>query len=149
MKKIFRRSQKKDVLGRSVSGYHMHRYGLPYNGGTGGFLPKDEDGIELMLAAAEHFQDLHVVTIFADGSAVNRYQPEGDISAFYLYTGNPDPEIEFSSEFSIDDWTPEQIEASQRRSRERAMTPLTFGPIETAAINWSFDRMKKKLSQKK
>lgn len=132
-KKIFRRSQKKDVLGRRVSGFHMYKYGLPYQNAAGHIFPRDIDLVERMLDAVEIYSDIHVVTSFRDGTLVNRYAT-GNVSSYHLYRGNADPTIEFTAEFSMDDWTAEEIAAGEKRNKE--FRNRDFTPLEIAAINF-------------
>ena len=130
----------KDVIGHSNQGLEMHLYGLSYRNADGHFVPKDEDAVELMNLATERHPELHVLTYLdksEDYRIVNYYEPKKS-EAFYLYTGNPDPDIEFTKEFRLDDWTPEQLEEEKNyleRARHRKFTI-----VEIAAMNFSLNR---------
>lgn len=137
MKQIFRRSQMKDVIGRSIGGMKMHKYGLPYRNAAGHIFPMDQDAVDLMLIAIENHPELHVVTHLnktRDYQILNRYESE-DARVHYLYTGNPDPEIVFTNEFRIDDWTEKELEAGQRWLNE--VSKREYTPLEIAAVNFA------------
>ncbi len=141
MKKIFRASQKKDVLGRQVSGRKMHIYGLPYNGASGTFFPKqDRDAIDLMLAAADHyFPEIHVTSTLQNGHMLNLYVENAEL--YHLYTGNTDPEIEFNTENLKSDYTEEEEEHGRRMKEQYLNEPLDAADI--AAVNWLFRKFAK------
>lgn len=144
MKKIFRCSQIKDVLGRQVHGLDMHKYGLTYDGALGTFFPEeDPDRIDLMLAAAErYFPEIHVTSILKDGRMLNRYVENADL--YCLYRGNTDPEIEFTTEMRKSDSTEEENE--QVRLFYEANKDIPPTPAEIAAVDWM---LKKIMSPKK
>lgn len=136
MKKIYRSSQFKDIMGHRIGGLLMHKYGLPYRNGAGHIFPNDPDLVEMMLDAAERHSDVHVVTELKNGWCVNRYEPN-NADAHYLFTGNADPEIEFSKEFSNDDFSDEEIAELERQNAE--FRTREFTPVELAAISFAFD----------
>lgn len=84
MKKIYRASQRKHVIGPRIGGLQMHKYGLPYDGAAGHFFPNKTDHIDLMLAAVARHPEIHVVTFFKCGGAVNRYEPK-NADVYYLF----------------------------------------------------------------
>ena len=144
MKKIFRSSQMKDIIGPSVHGLRMHRYGLPFRNGAGFIFPDDEDLVDLMLIAVEKHPELHVVTWLDETKEfkmLNRFETE-NAHAYQLHTGNADPDIEFIDKVSIDDWTPEEIEGSQRRLERLLRREFTV--VELAALNYSLHAKIKK-----
>jgi hypothetical protein len=143
MKKIFRTSQIKEVLGRRVYGLHMHKYGLPYNGASGTFFPKQEpDSIDLMLAAVDrYFPEIHVVSKITGGNALNRYVEGAD---FYdLYTGNTDPDIEFTPEILSSDYTEEEKESGRKMLEDFHNNPPD--EMDVAAVNWLLQKMAKRI----
>jgi hypothetical protein len=102
-----------------------------------------EDAIDLMLLAVEKFPEIHVVTQLNERGhfrLVNYYEPT-DADAYYLYRGNPDPDIEFTEEFRIDDWSAEELEAMKDLEREEAARPLSTEQI--AAINFAMNALLK------
>lgn len=133
MKKIFRRSQKSKVTGRPIYGSQLHKYGLPYIGAAGTFLAEKLDLVDLMLAAVERHPELHIVTRLLDRRIVNRYEPE-NASSYHLHLGNADPEIEFTREWSADDFTEEELARHDQTREEFRNTPLSTKEI--AAVNW-------------
>jgi hypothetical protein len=115
----------------------MHKYGLPYRNAAGFIFPDDEDLVDLMLIAAEKYSDIHIVTQLnenEDYRMVNYFEPR-NAEMFYLYTGNPDAEIEFTLEFRLDDWTHAQLEEGRRIYNELSSRPLT--QLQIAAVNFS------------
>jgi hypothetical protein len=62
MKKIYRRSQQSQVIGRTIRGREMYKYGLPYDGATGAFSVKNSEHVDLMLAAVERHSEIHIVS---------------------------------------------------------------------------------------
>lgn len=87
MNKIYRSSQMFQFIGRPIFGLEMYKYGLPYDGAAGTFSAKNEDHVDLMLAALERHPEIHVVTYLKKGGCVNRYEPEN--AYFYcLHLGN-------------------------------------------------------------
>jgi hypothetical protein len=145
MKKIFRLSQKKDVLGRRVMGPDMHKYGLPYNGATGVFFPDIEpESIDLMLAAAErYFPEIHVVSTLANGHSVNCYVE--DAEKYHLYRGNTDPDIEFTTELLNSDYTEAEKEAGRKLLEHNPDEPLD--PVLVAGMNWMIQKIKQSTKQ--
>jgi hypothetical protein len=144
MKKTYRLSQKKDVLGYRIGGLQMHQYGMPYRNAAGHIFPNDVDLLDLMFMAVETHPELHVITVLKDGRTLNRYESE-NANVHYLYTGNADPEIEFTTEYRLDDWTSEEREESRKyfenfRNRE-------FSPIEAAAVNFAINAVLNKPSK--
>lgn len=135
MKKVFRISQMHCVTGRPIFGDCMYKYGLPYQGAAGTFSPNDEDSIELMLAAVDRHPELHVVTYLKSGGVVNRMQ-RNNAFFYVLHLGNPDPEIEFSDEFSMNDYSPEQIKMGQEILREFNDPNRKASSQEVAAVRW-------------
>lgn len=125
-------------MGRRVGGLFMHRYGMPYKNAGGHIFPRDIDLVEQMLDVAERCADVHVVTYFKDGRVANRYETE-NVSAYYLFTGNADPDIEFTTEFTMDDFTAEEIAASAKRDEE--FRNRKFTPVEVAAINFAMNAL--------
>ncbi len=111
MKKIYRQSQMGKVLGRSLSGRHMHKYGLKYSN-PGGFFGEffgEDASVDLMLSVIEkHSTVLHAVSFLENGWIVNRYDPQG--RSFLIFEGNDDPNIEFSTEFRLEDFSQECID---------------------------------------
>ena len=137
MKKTFRSSQMKDVIGPRLHWRSMHLYGLPFRNAGGHIFPDDEDLVDLMLIAVEKHPELHIVTCLDENGGymtLNRYEPE-NAEAYYLHSGDSDPEIEFTDEVSLHDWTDEEIEEGQRRF-ERARNHK-FTVVEMAALNFS------------
>ncbi len=143
MKKIFRTSQIKDVLGRPVYGPHMHKYGLPYNGASGAFFPKQEpDSIDLMLAAVDrYFPEIHVVSILKGGNTLNRYVEDAEF--YELYTGNTDPEIEFTPEILSSDYTEEEKESGRKMLEDFRNNPPD--EMDVAAVNWLLQKVAKRI----
>lgn len=133
MRKRVRNSQMFRVTGRPIGGFEMYKYGLPYDGAAGTFFAKKTEHVDLMLAAVERHPEIHVVTYFKDGSAVNRYEPKNAYT-HYLHLGNADPEIEFSKEWRADDYTDEEWERYNKRKEEFLNSPWTTEDI--AAVNW-------------
>lgn len=134
MKKIYRKSQLHLIIGKQITGFDMHRYQLPYDGAVGSFQATNLDHVELMLLAVERYPELHVVTFFLDGSAVNRYEPK-DAFVYRLHLGNNDPTIEFTREWSADDFTKEQWRRSRQLLKEFRTQPWTAEQV--AAVNWA------------
>lgn len=139
MKKTYRRSQKKDILGHCIGGLKMYKYGLPYRNAWGHIFPHDTDLMDLMFIAVEKHPELHIVTRLnkaGEFKTLNRYEPV-NAKVHYLYTGNADPDIEFTDEFSIDDWTQEEIDAQERFLHEFRTKELS--PIQVAAVNFAIN----------
>ena len=140
MKKIFRRSQIKDVLGRRVSGLQMHMYGLTYDGASGAFFPKqDPDRIDLMLAVAERYSpEIHIVSTLKDGRMLNRYVEGADL--YRLYRGNTDPDIEFTTELLSSDYTEEEKESGRKMLED-----FRNDPLDEMAVNWLLQKIAKSI----
>ncbi len=138
MEKTYRKSQMRKVLGRSVSGLDMHLYGLPYQGAAGLFGEAfGPDSIDLMLAAVErYFPEIHVVSILKCGMVLNRFSE--DASFYKLYSGDTDPDIIFTSEFSLDDFSPEEIELDNRMNKELFDSQPTNAELN--AIRWGLEK---------
>lgn len=138
MKKIYRSSQERLVLGRPVYGPDRHKYGLPYDGASGHFFPEDPDGMDLMFAAAEkYFPEIHIVSYMHNSHMYNRYVEGADF--YWLYTGNTDPEIEVTPEWSDDDFTPEEL-AQQRKQWQDDLEALRNPkPSDIAAVKWMLE----------
>lgn len=133
MKRKYRLSQLR-IVGKMVSGFHMHRYGLPYDGAIGAIYADKQDLVDLMHLALERHPELHVVTHFNNGTAVNRYE-EKNACAYFLHLGNADPEIEFSSHWSAADFTEEENLRHYEQNEEFLASERT--PREIAAVNWA------------
>ena len=133
MNKKVRNSQMFRVTGRPIGGFEMYKYGLPYDGAAGTFFAKKIEHVDLMLAAVERHPEIHVVTYFKDGSAVNRYEPKNAYT-HYLHLGNADPEIEFSKDWCADDYTDEEWAEHYRLNEEFLNSPWTTEDI--AAVQW-------------
>lgn len=138
MKKIYRASQKRLFLRGWIGGLSMHKYGLPYRNACGHIFPRDVDLVERMLEAAEKYPDVHVVTELNNGWTVNRYQAD-NARCYYLYKGDADPELEFTNEFTLDDFTAEEIVASQKRDEE--FSNRERKPVEIAAVNFAINAL--------
>jgi hypothetical protein len=126
----------KDVLGYPIHGMEMHKYGLPFRNAIGFIFPEDEDLVDLMFVAVERHPELHIVTNLdasEDYRIVNIYEPK-NADTFQLYTGDPDPEIGFSQEFSLDDWTAEQRAEGKRRFQELGRELTT---TQIVALNYA------------
>lgn len=138
MKKKYRMSQLFQVVEKIVTGFHMHQYGLPYDGALGTIFAKNIDHVDLMLAALERHPELRVMTYFKDGSAVNRFE-EKNAYTYCLHLGNPDPDIEILDEWSADDFTEEEWEQHYKENEEYLNSERT--PEEIAAVNWALSKM--------
>lgn len=142
MKKIYRRSQKKNVIGRCICGLEMHLFGLPYRNASGMISAKDEDLVDRMLSAADtHSSDIHVLTKLKSGWIANRYKPDG-ASCYYLATGNSDPEIEFSCEWLEEDWTQEELDTYAQEQENFQKNPMIKEQI--AAVNFAMNAIGRK-----
>lgn len=137
MKKSYRRSQLR-IAGKLVTGFHMHQYGLPYDGALGSIFAKNKDHVALMLAALERHPELHVLTYFKDGRAVNRFEVENAYT-YSLLIGNADPNIEFNANWSADDFTDEEWQQHFKRNEEFLNSERT--PEEIAAVNWTLNKI--------
>jgi hypothetical protein len=138
MKKIYRISQLHRIAGKQISGLRMYRYGLPYDGAVGAIYAKKKDLVDLMHLALEQHPELHIVTHFHDGSAVNRYE-EKNALAYFLHLGNADPEIEFSRQWSADDFTDEEWQRHYEQNEKFLNSERT--PQEIAAVNWALSKI--------
>ena len=138
MKKKYRSSQLFQVVEKIVTGFHMHQYGLPYDGALGTIFAKNKDHVDLMLAALGRHPELRVMTSFRDGRAVNRFE-EKNAYTYRLHLGNPDPDIEISAEWSADDFTEEQWQEHYKRHEEFLNSERT--PEEVAAVNWVLSKI--------
>jgi hypothetical protein len=126
----------KDVIGRWVGGMSMYKYGLPYRNAGGFIFADDDDLVDSMLAAVERHPELHVVTYLKGGWVLNRYESE-NANVYYLYFGNADPEIEFSTEYRLDDWTQEELEKCEKWLEEFRNRKTTVE--EVAAVNFALN----------
>ena len=131
MKKKYRISQMFHIIGPPVLGFDMYKYGLPYDGAAGIFFAEKEGSIDMMLAAAECHPEIHIVTYLKDRRALNRFESE-NADTYQIHLGNNDPEIEFTTEWSADDY------GDDTESNERLQRLLDRPPSirEIAAINW-------------
>ncbi len=109
MKKVYRRSQITKIVGRPIFGMEMHKFGLPYLGAGGSFSNATGEGsIDLMLAAVDcYYPNIHTVSLMPNGTIFNRFI-EG-ATLYRLFTGNCDPDLEFTNEFSYSDFTKEEL----------------------------------------
>ena len=143
MKKIYRRSQMKDVLPPTVHGMQMHKYGLPYRNAAGHIFPEDLDLVDMMQVVVEQHPELHIVTYLENGHVVNYYETK-DAWVYYLCAGNADPGIEFTEEYRYEDSTPEERERWQDFIAEWRDKP--YSSEEISAINFAIQensRLKK------
>lgn len=140
--KRFRRSQVAHILCNPVRADQMHRIGLPYINVTGTFSDVTYEGsVDLMLAAAEAYKHLvHPVSYMPNDWIYNKYV-EG-ASYYKLFYDNPDPEIEFTSEFSYDDIDQERFAREQRMHEAAMRVPDTFADIN--AMRWRMEQIMNK-----
>lgn len=117
----------------------MYQYGLPYDGAAGTFCPRCEEDVELMLDAVQRHPELHVVTYFKSGHVANRFVQE-DALFYLLHSGNSDPEIEFTDEWSLSDDSPEQIKMGQEILSEFRDPNGIPTASEIAAVQWIMSR---------
>ncbi len=138
MKKVYRRSQIEKVVGAPIMGLDMHKYGLPYDGAVGLFSNKSgPDSIDLMLAAVEsYYPQIHPVSIMPNGIVHNCYKE--DATCYMLFTGDCDPEIEFSNEFSLKDFPEDELIESRRINDDLWDTPPTIAELN--AIQWRINK---------
>lgn len=115
----------------------MYQYGLPYDGASGSIFAKNIEHVDLMLAALERHPELHVLTYLKDGRAVNRFE-EVNAYTYRLHLGNADPDIEFSTEWSANDFTEEEWEQHYKRNEEYLNSERTTEEI--AAVNWALNK---------
>ena len=140
MKKIYRRTQMKDVIGRTVHGTEMHIYNLPYRNAAGHIFPEDLDLVDMMLAVVEKHPELHIVTYLENGHVVNYYETK-DAWVYYLCAGNPDPEIEFNKEYRREDSTPGERAGWKKFIEAGRDKPYT--PEQIMAINFAIQENSK------
>lgn len=91
-----------------------------------------------MLAAAEAYPDLvHPVSFMDNGWIYNKYV-EG-AHYYKLYYDNPDPEIEFTSEFSNDDIDMDRFAREQKTHDALMRQPVTLADIN--AVRWRMEQI--------
>lgn len=140
MKKIYRASQRHKIIGKRVSGPDRHLFGLPYDGASGVFLAQDPDAMDLMFAAAEkYYPEIHIISMMLNGYVYNRYVEKAD--GYFLCRGNTDPDLEFTNEWSDDDFTPEELARNRRLWEENLKAAPTAADI--AAVNWMIQKHSK------
>lgn len=136
--KTYRMSQIGKILGPSVKGLEMYKFGLPYQSASGTFNDaRSEGSVDLMLAAAEVYKEfIHPVSFMCDGTLVNRYVEN---AWFYqLRYGNADPEIVFTPEYSLADYDAKEIEEYNRYCLEITNQVPTLA--EQKAIDWMLNK---------
>ena len=125
------------IIGPTVHGMLMHKYGLPYRNAAGHIFPDDLDLVERMLVVVEQHPELHILTHLdraEDCRIVNYYEPK-NAWVHYLCTGNSDPEIEFTREYRRDDTTPEDRARWEKFLAENRDKP--YSSEEISAINFA------------
>ena len=116
---------------------------MPYRNAGGHIFPHDVDAMDLMFLAVEKYPELHIVTCLNKTGkymTLNRYEPT-NACCYYLYTGNADPEIEFTDETSMEDWTDEEIAAREKAFKE--FRESKYSPTQIAAVNFAIHAARK------
>lgn len=94
-----------------------------------------------MLSAVDRHPELHVVTHLKNGQVVNRYQEE-DAYVHRLHLGNADPEIEFSTEWSLDDFADDEIRIGKKTLLDLSDPNYVLSHSERVAIQWILQTIK-------
>ncbi len=103
MKKYFRVSQKTAIIGNPLSSRELAALGVPFQNAAAGFSHKfGDDSIDMLLGLLErYYPKIHAVSYTNDSRILNTYV-EGAMFCL-LHEGDPDPDIEFTEEFSWND----------------------------------------------
>lgn len=109
MSKSYNRSQFHKIMTQPVYGSELHKYGLPFTNIAGTIKScESKEVIESMLTAVEWFPEVHIVSFMDNFEIYNRYI-EGALF-YWLFRGDKDPEIMFTSFFTYSDFSQNEID---------------------------------------
>jgi hypothetical protein len=122
MSKSYNRSQFHSVMTQPVFGAELHKFGLPFTNIAGTISRREsKEVIDSMLLAVEWYPELHIVSFMENDEIYNRYV-EG-ARYYWLFRGDKDPDIMFTSVFSYDDFSHEEIDKMNQFYKDFSTKP--------------------------